>query len=302
MDPSTGLLLIDWNECCETRRGRVRRVRLRDRWTRLRRDRWPTVRGELLAVLGDDRERSDRSDRGAVPAVSRPRGLVLAVVLATAPAACASSGDERPETPAKPAQGSPAAPTRASPSPATEPDESDPVEEAAERSGFHGKVDELPAALAAEMRGTTWETRMPGAHRRPADPPLQLSGVRRRGAARPDGRERRGRGRRALGVRAAVRRPVSHQTGRARDRVPPGSVRAASADHQPSERHGFVQLPSSGDPARPGRRLLSACVRSRGRRQPASEPVRDHRRLRAQPSGRALHGPEPFPRADRPQG
>ena len=146
------------------------------------------------------------------------------------------------------------------------------------------------------------ETRMPGAPGRPADPPLQLLGVRRRGAARPDGRERRGRRRRALGVRAAVRRRVPHQTGRARDRVPPGSVRAASADHQPSERDRVVQLPSGGDPARPGRRLLPACVRPRGRRQPAPEPVRDHRRLRPQSSGRAVHGPEPDPRGDDPRG
>ena len=36
--------------------------------------------------------------------------------------------------PAKPAQGSPVAPTQVSPSPATEPDESDPVEEPAEAS------------------------------------------------------------------------------------------------------------------------------------------------------------------------
>jgi hypothetical protein len=82
-------------------------------------------------------------------------------VLATASAGCASSGDDRPEAPAKPAQGSPAASTQASPSPATEPDESDPVEEPAERSGFHGKIDALPAALAAEMRGTTWKPGCP---------------------------------------------------------------------------------------------------------------------------------------------
>jgi hypothetical protein len=93
--------------------------------------------------------------------VRSPRGLVVAVVLAMAPAACASSGDERPEAPAKPAQGSPAAPTQASPSPAAEPDESEPVEEPAERSGFHGKIDALPAALAAEMRGTTWKPGCP---------------------------------------------------------------------------------------------------------------------------------------------
>ena len=90
-----------------------------------------------------------------------PRGLALAVVLVTGAAGCASSGDERPEAPAKPAQGSPVAPTQASPSPGTQPDESDPVEEPAERSGFHGKIDALPAALADEMLGTTWKPGCP---------------------------------------------------------------------------------------------------------------------------------------------
>ena len=48
-----------------------------------------------------------------------------------------------------------------SPSPATEPETDPEDEEAAERSGFHGKVDELPATLAAEMRGRTWKPRCP---------------------------------------------------------------------------------------------------------------------------------------------
>lgn len=49
------------------------------------------------------------------------------------------------------------------PSPVTEPAAKDagdvaaqPPAEPVERSGFHGKIDVLPSALSAEMRGTTW--------------------------------------------------------------------------------------------------------------------------------------------------
>jgi len=89
-----------------------------------------------------------RSQRGVVVL-----GLVLAVVLA----ACASSDDPAPP---KAAQAPPTGPTATTPSPTTGPtgaEHAEPVE----RSGFHGKIDELPTGLAAEMRGTTWHPGCP---------------------------------------------------------------------------------------------------------------------------------------------
>jgi hypothetical protein len=92
-----------------------------------------------------------------------PRPLLLAIVLATTLAACASSDAiEPPRAALQSEQGSPTVSTEASPSPATALEETDRAGESpAERSGFHGKVDELPAALAAEMRGTTWKPGCP---------------------------------------------------------------------------------------------------------------------------------------------
>jgi hypothetical protein len=89
-----------------------------------------------------------RSQRGVVVL-----GLVLAVVLA----ACASPDEPAPP---KAAQAPATGPTATTPSPTTGPtgaEHGEPVE----RSGFHGKIDELPTGLAAEMRGTTWHPGCP---------------------------------------------------------------------------------------------------------------------------------------------
>jgi D-alanyl-D-alanine carboxypeptidase len=93
-----------------------------------------------------------------VTPVARSRGavVVLALLLATVLAACAS---DDPAT-AKPAEARPTGPTEIAPSPTTGPTGAEPAEPV-ERSGFHGKIDELPAGLAAEMRGTTWHPGCP---------------------------------------------------------------------------------------------------------------------------------------------
>ena len=94
-------------------------------------------------------------------AVSRSRGVLLATVLATMLGACATSGDtEPPQASPKPAQAPPTGPTETAPSLTTGPAGADPAEPV-ERSGFHGKIDELPAGRAAEMRGTTWHSGCP---------------------------------------------------------------------------------------------------------------------------------------------
>lgn len=88
------------------------------------------------------------------------RRLVLGAVVATTLAACASSGGvERAQADPASAHSPTPALSPASLSPAPEPVEADPVDE--ERSGFHGKIDELPEVLAAEMRGTTWKPGCP---------------------------------------------------------------------------------------------------------------------------------------------
>jgi len=91
------------------------------------------------------------------PAVrSRGSVVVLGLLLATVLAACASDDSAPP----KPAQARPTGPTDIAPSPTTGPTGAEPAEPV-ERSGFHGKIDELPAGLAAEMRGTTWHPGCP---------------------------------------------------------------------------------------------------------------------------------------------
>jgi len=95
---------------------------------------------------------------------SRGGAVVLGLVLAAALAACASSDDTEPP---KAAQDPPTGPTSIAPSPTTGPTGAEPAEPV-ERSGFHGKIDELPAGLAAEMRGTTWHP----------DCPVPLDGLR----------------------------------------------------------------------------------------------------------------------------
>jgi D-alanyl-D-alanine carboxypeptidase len=93
--------------------------------------------------------------------VKRSRCVLLATVLATTLGACASSGDtEPPRANPKSAQAPPIRSTETAPSPATEPTGAESAEPV-ERSGFHGKLDELPAGLAAEMRGTTWNPGCP---------------------------------------------------------------------------------------------------------------------------------------------
>ena len=98
------------------------------------------------------------------PTVRSRGGVVVAgLLLATVLAACASDDPALP----KPAQAPPTGPTGTAPSPTTGPTGAEPAEPV-ERSGFHGKIDELPAGLAAEMRGTTWHP----------DCPVPLDGLR----------------------------------------------------------------------------------------------------------------------------
>ena len=95
-----------------------------------------------------------------------PRGVVLAVVCALLASACGSSGgvEDRPSVAAQaPSETSTATSTSPSAEP-IEPAEPEPVE----RSGFHGKIDPIPASLAAQMRGTTWNP----------DCPVPLEGLR----------------------------------------------------------------------------------------------------------------------------
>jgi hypothetical protein len=87
------------------------------------------------------------------------RGLVLALVSALLVSACGSSGgvEDRPSTGAQaPSEVPSATPTSPTAEP-TEPAEPEPVE----RSGFHGKIDPIPASLAAQMRGATWNPGCP---------------------------------------------------------------------------------------------------------------------------------------------
>jgi D-alanyl-D-alanine carboxypeptidase len=91
------------------------------------------------------------------PAVRSGGGvIVLGLVLATVLAACASDDPASP----KAAQAPPTGPTETAQSPTTGPTGTEPAEPV-ERSGFHGKIDELPAGLEAEMRGTTWHSGCP---------------------------------------------------------------------------------------------------------------------------------------------
>ena len=91
--------------------------------------------------------------------MSPSRGLVLAATFSMTLAACGSSGDDdRPATPLPNDAGTTA--SVISPSPTTGPTGSDPAAPV-ERSGFHGKIDELPVGLATEMTGATWNPGCP---------------------------------------------------------------------------------------------------------------------------------------------
>ncbi|MGA9161234.1 MAG: M15 family metallopeptidase [Actinomycetota bacterium] len=86
----------------------------------------------------------------------QPRALLVGTLVATLGACTASSAQDRPVAPSAAVTGSS--------SPATEQGTGDGGEqpsEPVERSGFHGKIDMLPAALSAEMRGTTWNPACP---------------------------------------------------------------------------------------------------------------------------------------------
>ena len=90
--------------------------------------------------------------------MSRARWLVLAAVLAMTLAACRGSGSEGPPAAAR-AEGSAGTPSASTPTaePSTDPTGMQPVE----RSGFHGRIDPLSGAVAAQMRGTTWQPGCP---------------------------------------------------------------------------------------------------------------------------------------------
>jgi hypothetical protein len=91
--------------------------------------------------------------------VTRPRGLGLAAAVAMALAACGTS-DRSGATPS-PQQGTPPVVASPSPSASSATGATGAVEHPTERSGFKGKIDALPAGLAAQMRGTTWKSGCP---------------------------------------------------------------------------------------------------------------------------------------------
>jgi D-alanyl-D-alanine carboxypeptidase len=94
------------------------------------------------------------------------RGVLLGTAFVTMLASCTSAaGTDRPEAGPLGTSAAPTGPTATGPSLATGPGgatgasgaEPQPVE----RSGFHGKIDELPAGLAGQMNGTTWNPGCP---------------------------------------------------------------------------------------------------------------------------------------------
>ncbi len=90
--------------------------------------------------------------------MTSPRGFALALLLSTILSACTTSAvAERPAAEATSTSVSPAETSGASATTGPDPVDPEPVE----RSGFHGKIDALPAALSAELRGTTWKPGCP---------------------------------------------------------------------------------------------------------------------------------------------
>jgi D-alanyl-D-alanine carboxypeptidase-like protein len=94
--------------------------------------------------------------------VTRSRGLGLAVLAALTLAACGTSNDNASVALQSPTgQGTPPPVGSPSPSATGATGATGPTEPTTERSGFKGKIDPLPAGLAAQMRGTTWKPGCP---------------------------------------------------------------------------------------------------------------------------------------------
>ena len=94
--------------------------------------------------------------------MTRLRGLGLAALVALTLAACGSSNDNASGArPSPAARGTPPPVTSPSPSATGATGTTGVVEPTTERSGFKGKIDALPAGLAARMRGTTWKPGCP---------------------------------------------------------------------------------------------------------------------------------------------
>ena len=232
------------------------------------------------------------------PAVrSRGAVVVLGLLLATVLAACASD-DPAPRSPPRLRPPDPPSRRRAPPPDRPAPNPPEPVE----RSGFHGKIDELPAGLAAEMRGTTWH---PGC-------PVPLDGLRllHFNYWGFGGNVLRG----PMVVNASVAEDVLwvfHRLYDARFPIKRVSLSTpfhpkAFAQHRRIDSNRSVTASFNCRPVvtalGPEWRLLAARLRARGRCQPAAEPLRHQRRLRPQPGGRAVHRPEPRPRGHDPRG
>ena len=93
----------------------------------------------------------------------RARGVVLAPLVVAALTACdstsATSAPARMEPVASASESGPAPVAEAAPSDEVPADVGSTL--GRQRSGFHGRIDALPTALAAEMRGTTWKPGCP---------------------------------------------------------------------------------------------------------------------------------------------
>jgi hypothetical protein len=81
------------------------------------------------------------------------------MLVAVALAACGTSDDAAGATP--PSGAASPTPAASEPWPSATPSPEPVAEPVTERSGFKGKIDPLPAGLAAQMRGTTWSRGCP---------------------------------------------------------------------------------------------------------------------------------------------
>ena len=94
--------------------------------------------------------------------MTRLRGVGLAALVSLTLAACGTTNEGAGGGASPPAeQGTPPAVSPSSPGPPGATGATGASEQPAERSGFKGKIDPLPAGLAAEMRGTTWKPGCP---------------------------------------------------------------------------------------------------------------------------------------------